>query len=893
MSWLALLAGLALAQDELAGAGLDPVAQQLYVSALEAERGGDWDRAVSAYELVLRSDPAYSQASLGMARAHLKLGRAKRAEAILRQLPMDADAVQLLASLQLEERPEESVLLYRRLQTLRLGDAEPHRFEAEAALAAGDLNGSVEALERYLSLDGAEEAPEPTGELYVALAEALKEAERRDEARAWLERFLEAWPELELAEEVRARLERMDVEDAAENLAIGGAEALGPEQREELEGIRRDLASGRDERARDRLELLLKQAPRSPEVWSTSGDLHQSADEIAQAEQAYLTAVALEPDEAAWRVRLGLLLARRYGGRRHREAAQELQRASTLRPNWPELDYLLGTVLQESGEFEAARRAYGDYLERSPEGEFSLDARQLLSDLERERSEPPALESLLARPPEGIDEEAWLRFKLAKVYLENQQDDAAALEEVQAALSLSPDYVDAVNLLAHLQLRGGDLAAANASYQRSLDIRPDQPLTVLAIGYSLQDAGQIEPAKERFRQAAELGAEEAWYALAALEVEQGDWLRARELLDEYFARASGGRKHQAALTLRAELERRYRLAVGGLAGSGVLLILAPAVVLWARRSGATLRELLERAPESYHDVATVLSAMRHEVLKHNTTQLEAAAEALERGEDAPVVEAMDRLLGRGQEGVIDAWDHYLGELGALGLRHGVRLNLRRRDPVLAPMCAAFRDLRRVGEGIRPGSVRSRDSSSSELRRIASVLNREGYVALSALIREVCVLELDRAFLEACWQQVRQEPAFSNLELPTLELLAPAEALSVRIFRRELQDIVVNVLRNAAQAVVEERPEGQRRMLLQLELDEDFVTGLESVLLRFADNAESTLSAEMIRGRYIARGFGLVVDLVGRHDGSIGVEQLAGWTKAIVVRLPRAERPEGA
>jgi tetratricopeptide (TPR) repeat protein len=891
MIWL--LAGLALAQDELAGAGLDPVAQQFYLSALEAERGGDWDRAVSAYELVLRSDPAYTQARLGMARAQLQLGRPVKAEALLRQLPMDADAVQLLAELQLEGRPEESVQLYRRLQTLRLGEAEPHRFEAEAALAAGDLNGSVEALERYLDLDGAEEAPEPTGELYVALAEALKEADRREEARAWLDRFLESWPEGELAEEVRARLERMDVEDAAEHLAVGGAEALGPEQREELEGIRRDLASGRKERARERLEVLVEQAPRSPEVWSTSGDLHQSSGRVAEAEQAYLTAVALEPDEASWRVRLGLLLARRYGGRRHREAAQELQRAGTLRPNWSELDYLLGTVLQESGEFDGALQAYADYLARSPEGEFAEDARQLLQDLERERPEPPALESLLARPPEGIPEPAWLHFKLAKVYLEDQQDDAAALGEVQAALIEAPDYVDAVNLLAHLQLRSGDLDGAMDSYERSLRIRPDQPLTVLAIGYSLQDSGQLEPAKERFREAADLGAEEAWYALAALEVEAGDWLVARTLLGEYFARASGGRKHQAAQSLRAELERRYRMSLAAAGGALALAVVVPGILVWRRRSGATLRQLLERAPESYHDVATVLSAMRHEVLKHNTTQLEAAADALDRGDDAPVVEAMDRLLGRGQEGVIAAWDHYLGELHAIGLRHGVRLNLRRRDPVLAPMCAAFSDLRKVGEGIRPGSVRSRDFAASELRRLAVVLNREGYVELSALIREVCVLELDRAFLERCWAQVRQEPAFAGAELPSLELQAPQRPLSVRIFRRELQDIVVNILRNAAQAVVEERAEGQRRLLVQLELEEDFVTGLESVLLRFADNAESTLTAEMIRGRYIARGFGLVVDLVGRHEGSISVEQLPGWTKAIVVRLPRAERPEGA
>jgi hypothetical protein len=71
---------------------------------------------------------------------------------------------------------------------------------------------------------------------------------------------------------------------------------------------------------------------------------------------------------------------------------------------------------------------------------------------------------------------------------------------------------------------------------------------------------------------------------------------------------------------------------------------------------------------------------------------------------------------------------------------------------------------------------------------------------------------------------------------------------------------------------------------------DFVTGLEWVLLRFEDNALSPLTDDMIRGRYIARGFGLVVDQVRRHQGSIRVVQAEaeGGNKAIVVRLPRAE-----
>jgi nitrogen-specific signal transduction histidine kinase len=69
--------------------------------------------------------------------------------------------------------------------------------------------------------------------------------------------------------------------------------------------------------------------------------------------------------------------------------------------------------------------------------------------------------------------------------------------------------------------------------------------------------------------------------------------------------------------------------------------------------------------------------------------------------------------------------------------------------------------------------------------------------------------------------------------------------------------------------------------------------METVNLRVLDDAPGELTESMIRGREAGRGLGLVVDLVTRHDGSLSVERrpderAAGYTKAVVVRLQRAE-----
>ena len=85
--------------------------------------------------------------------------------------------------------------------------------------------------------------------------------------------------------------------------------------------------------------------------------------------------------------------------------------------------------------------------------------------------------------------------------------------------------------------------------------------------------------------------------------------------------------------------------------------------------------------------------------------------------------------------------------------------------------------------------------------------------------------------------------------------------------------------------------GERRIAVILEEDDDPITGLELVVLRFCDTAPGTLTNAMIQGRSIGRGLGLAVDLITRHNGSIEVEDEPGYSKAVAVRLPRAEEDE--
>ncbi len=862
---------------------LSPVARQQLELARAKERAGDLKRAEAGYKLVLSREPGFVPAVLGLGRVREARGDVAGAIEAYARLPGDADAVEALARLVEEEDPARAAKLYDRLLRLRPGSASPYGPLARARAAAGDLDGALDALGTWIGLDeeGADAA------VFVAVALPMRAAGREDEAVELLERALALDPDGPAAAEVRGRLDRIAVERAAGLLGVGGAEPLPPALRDEVDAAGALAARGHHDEARERIEEVVLRAPRSAEARAALGDVLLALDEVADAERAYGWAVALEPDQSEWHARLGLLLADRYGGRRHAEAAEALQRALALRPAWPELQLRLGAVLQARGDWGGALDACRTALRLDPDGPHGAEARARIADLTREAPEPPDVEALDA-PPEGVPAAALAGYRIARIYL-----DRGDLENARAELlpvqKLAPDWPAVVNLEAAVFLREGDTDAAIAAWRRSLTLDRDQPQVKLVLGDQARRAGDREGAARWLEEAAAEGVADAHYLLAAMAFEEHRIYDARAELDAFMAASIGGLNYQPALQLRETVERRILLLQGGVGGGVSFLALLAVGLLIRRRTGEPLAALVARAPEAAHDVARVLVAIRHEVLKHNTTLLEEVAHALEHGDHHAVSFAATRLCGDDAgTGVIDRFEAYLSALERLGRQHGVRLDLRRRDPVLAPMHSAMRRLRRLAPQLRR-PARARAATADALREIAHALNVEGYEAIGHLVRRLGTLPVDRARLEAVADRVQSEPGFAGLALPEVEVDLPDAPVPTRCFAGDLDDIAANLLRNALRA-------GATRVGVGLEEEDDPITGLEHVALRFRDDAPGRLTDEMIRGRSIGRGLGLVVDLVTRHDGSITVEHdpveaAAGWAKAVVVRLPRADDEE--
>lgn len=893
---LALLLGARAAEPPGPWDALIPPVRSLYLDGRRLEAQDQLEGAAARYRRVLELEPSWTQALLDLGRVQEQLGDLAAAEATYARAPFDADAVEALAWLLLRtDRHHRAADAFRRLRDLR---PDTPRFlvpEARATALADPERGAA-VLREYLDRPGADPSSEDVLDTAAEIARALRQGGDDVLAAALLDDLVERLdPEVgegsRALQAIEALRVRFAVEEEARALAAAAHEPLIPQQQVQLGEAREAFAAGRAAHAEEVLRGLLEENPRNAETWAALSDVLEARGDIAGAEQAIRMAQGLAPLVAEYPARLGDLLATHYGGRYDAEAADAYGRALQLPGAPPELWFRRGRVQQRAGAPERAIASFQRYMERAPRGPAAERARRFVEGWHRERPPPPDVPEAPGRPA-SVPEDAWFAYHLAYVLTHRAEGDPAglreALAELERARRLAPGFARAVRLEAAIRMALGERDEARRLYEEALALDGAQADVLVLLAELDRAAGDVAAADARLQQAARLGSAEALFQLARADAEAWRLLAAREHLDAYFASTTSGVAYEDAVALAAEVDQRLRgiAVLGGAVGGSAVLI--PLFARWRRRSGQSLEALLRASPSVWRDVARIASAIRHEVLKHNTTVLSTVADALEVRDTEPARWAAEKLFG--ERGALRRFQDYVEELRLLAAVHGVRLNLRYRDPVLGPVVEAMDRLAALEPDLREGGGRR---LASELRELSEILNRTGYQGLGRLIRRVCLLELDEALLREIWEEVVREPAFRDGPAAELEISlpagnprsTPAERIAVRIFRGDLQDILVNLLRNALTASQElENP----RLRLSVETEEDEITGLERVALRVADHAPRRITTAMIRGRYIGRGLGLAVDLVSRNGGSVHVEREPGFSKAVVVRLPRAE-----
>lgn len=655
----------------------------------------------------------------------------------------------------------------------------------------------------------------------------------------------------------------------------------------------RALGAGQLEAAYRELTWAIDNSPWFPRAHYVRGVTLARMEKYEQAVDDLNRAIRMDRSDYRAHMTLGLIYKKKFAGAEDEEAIKHLSAAVRLRPDLHRLHLLLGELHARSDR-QMAREHYQRFIQLAPLGDpDARTARNALEELEREirRDEPtvilpPAEESLRFLDPalQSMINEAYLRGT------EHQDWEVAEkiLLDARDRYPREPVVLNELARVVYYQDRRGD---ARHYWEQSLDMREDQVEVHERLGVLLR-SDLPEAAVPHLRRAAELGSVTARYLLAESLWHGTSPFEASTQLDRYLAEASDLDLHwERAQALRHEIDDRFfqiSLVLALLLGTAVAV---PSLRIWKHYRGASLRQLLERAPKSFPEIARVLSLIRHEILKHNTAFLADVGRALAC--DAPDAEPRAAILGQrlfgefGRDepgGIHGRFLGYVDDLEKVARSHRITLNLHRKDPIFRPMIQAFDQLARRAAGLKDvGALRP--AKKLELARLLTqsghVLGRQAFERLSELIRELCITTVDAELVTRVYDEVRGEKQFASV--PASPLRASGTAASIRIFRTDLQDILANVFRNSLRSSMSYAMHPVE-LAVELVQEIDEITGLGSLAVRIKDHSPEQLSNEMLRGRYVERGMGITVDLLSRYDGSIAVESEPGWSKAVVLRF---------
>lgn len=222
----------------------------------------------------------------------------------------------------------------------------------------------------------------------------------------------------------------------------------------------------RPEKAEQAYMRAIQVAPDNIDAHKKLSHLLHEGKRFIEAEAAYLGYLKLRPHDAQIHNDLGSLLK---DSSRPRDAERAFRHAIELQPGYAQAHYNLGNLLYENGRLGEAERAYRDALDINPNYvEASKNLGHLLHACKRLAEAQTAYRHVLKIKPG--DAEAFNN-------LGNVLSDCRYLDEAEAAyqqaLSLKPDYASAHNNLAALFTESKQrLTVAEAGYRRALNILP-------------------------------------------------------------------------------------------------------------------------------------------------------------------------------------------------------------------------------------------------------------------------------------------------------------------------------------------------------------------------------------------------------------------------------------
>ncbi|MGB1108773.1 MAG: XrtA/PEP-CTERM system TPR-repeat protein PrsT [Gammaproteobacteria bacterium] len=438
----------------------------------------DLVNARQVFEQIAEEDPYSAESHIGLARIDLSKGNYDEAERLvdeaLKRDDENTDALQFKAEAQWKRGENESAL-----EVLNKAlDLDPDHMGARLSRAGVLMDlGSYEK-----ALDDAEfvteRIPHDAQAIFMK-SQVLRKMGRSDEAqqllidasavlRALSTRYINGHsPSLLLLGLIET--EQRNWEAATNYLQryvklnpfhVGGRKLYGQAL----------LERGQTLTAEGILEPLVDYAPDDPSVYAMLGKLYMSDQRYEKGEEMWSKAVELEPENASFRLRLGLAKMA-TGKHTNRDAIKELEKAIELDPENKSLQMMLGHLYLRQKNNNGALRMAEAELGRIPDNISALNLKgAALIRLDRMDEARDTFNQILRAEPRN---EA-ARLNLARIEI-NLNKPAAATEHLQAVLRYNPQNEDALYELSQISLTQEDVDGAITWLEKARDQGADSP----------------------------------------------------------------------------------------------------------------------------------------------------------------------------------------------------------------------------------------------------------------------------------------------------------------------------------------------------------------------------------------------------------------------------------
>jgi serine/threonine protein kinase/tetratricopeptide (TPR) repeat protein len=265
------------------------------------------------------------------------------------------------------------------------------------------------------------------------------------------------------------------------------------------------------------LRDLIRQRPDNPEMWSYLGIVLDGQKKLGEAETAYRTAIALQPDFALAYVGLGAMLQERKKLSAEAEAA--FRTAIALQPDLVEAHCNLGIALSHQEKWDAAEAPYRTAIALQPDFAKAYDGLGTVLGRQKKLGEAEAAHR---KAIEIQPELASAHYNLG-VVLQAQQKLREAEAAYRKAIEIQPDLAEAYINLGTVLGHQKKLGEAETAHRKAIDLKPNDPRSHYGLGNVLFIQQKLREAEAAYRRAIEV---QPGYVQAYIDL--GNVLRAQQ-----------------------------------------------------------------------------------------------------------------------------------------------------------------------------------------------------------------------------------------------------------------------------------------------------------------------------------------------------------------------------